>query len=208
MREISEAKCISRVKRKTNCRKVILILLAILALQFAAVEVSVICSGKSDDVAQTDYLIILGAGINGETVSLSLRERLIAGVKYLKEYPDTTVIVSGGQGRGEAITEAEAMKRFLVANGVEESRILLETKSTSTMENFKNCRDIIVQKTGIPVSDITFITNNFHILRAKMLAGRNGLHTRAISCKTPEQVVVQMYFREYLALIKSFLVDR
>lgn len=177
-------------------------------IQFTAVEGLLISSSKSDAETRTDYLIILGAGINGEALSLALYERLLAGLRYLEKYPDTRVVVSGGQGPGEAITEAEAMRRFLVSGGVDEGRILLESSSTSTMENFKFSKRLIEQKTGQPVSDITFITNSFHILRSKMLAGRNGLKAYAISSGTPEQVIVQMYFREYFALLKSLLVDR
>lgn len=183
-------------------------MLVIGIIQFAAVEGLLISSSKSDAETRTDYLIILGAGINGETLSLALYERLLAGLRYLEKYPDTRVVVSGGQGPGEAITEAEAMRRFLVSSGVDEGSILLESSSTSTMENFKFSKRLIEQKTGQPVSDITFITNSFHILRSKMLAGRNGLKAYAISSGTPEQVIVQMYFREYFALIKSLLIDK
>ncbi len=184
------------------------ILLATVIFQFAAVESLLIFNGRADTEKKTDYLIILGAGINGETLSLALYERLLVGLQYLKKYPDAQVVVSGGQGPGESITEAEAMRRFLVSKGVDESRILLENSSTSTMENFGFSKAIIEQKTGRRVYEITFITNSFHILRSRILAGRNGLKAYALSCKTPEQVIVQMYFREYFALIKSLLVDR
>lgn len=199
---------ISRVKRKPKYKGIIAILFAAAILQFAAIECLLIYNAKSDTETRTDYLIILGAGIKGETLSLSLYERLMVGLRYLEKYPDVQVVVSGGQGRFEAITEAEAMRRFLVSSGIDESRIHLESRSTSTMENFAFSKKLIEHKTGEPVSDITYITNSFHILRSKMLAGRNGFNAHALSCKTPEQVIVQMYFREYFALFKSFLIDR
>lgn len=208
MREIVEAKIISRVQRKRNYGKVIAVLLIILLLQFVALECLIILNGRSDEEVSSDYLIILGARVNGEEISLTLKSRLDAGLMYLLRHPDTKVVVTGGQGKGETIEEAEAMRRFLVENGIKESRIIVEPVSTSTMENFKLSRDLIMQKTGKPVSEITFVTNDFHVLRAKMLARRNGLNAHAISCETPRQVIVQVYLREYLALIKSFLVDR
>jgi uncharacterized SAM-binding protein YcdF (DUF218 family) len=208
LREIVEAKVISRVRRKRNYGKVIATLLIIFLLQFVVLECLIASNGRSDETIRSEYLFILGAGLNGEEISLTLQSRLDAGLQYLLKYPDVKVVVTGGQGRGEDITEAEAMRRFLAANGIDESRIIVEPSSTSTMENFKLSVDLIRQKTGKPVSDITFVTNDFHILRAKMLARRNGLNARAISCKTPRQVVIQMYFREYFALVKSFLIDR
>lgn len=208
MNSVKEFKIISKVKRKSRLKRILSILLLFAIIQFAVVEGLLVSSGKSDAETRTDYLIVLGAGINGETPSLALQKRLVAATGYLKKYPDVHVVVSGGQGRGEDITEAEAMRRFLVSNGIDESRILLESRSTSTMENFKFSKQLMEQKTGKPVTEITYITNSFHILRSKLLAGRNGLEAHAISCETPIQVIVQMYFREYLALFKSLLVDR
>jgi len=207
LRGISETKVISRVRRKTNNNKIILPILVILLLQFLAVEGLIIYNGTPDPQTKTDYLIILGAGLKGDVPSISLRERLNAGAEYLKKYPDTVVVVSGGKGRGETITEAEAMKKYLVSEGIDENRILTETRATSTMENFRLSRKLIELKTGKPLREVSFVTNNFHLLRAKMLAERNGLTAHAISPKK-ELIVIPSYLREYFALIKSFAVDR
>lgn len=208
MNSINEAKIISRVRRETNYKKIIIAILVIVILQFAAVECLIFSKGHSDPEVKTNYLVILGAGIKGEDISLALQERLNLGLHYLEKYPDTKAIVTGGQGRGEDITEAEAMKRFLVSKGIAEDRIIVEDKATSTMENFYLSREIIIENSGENETDITFVTNTFHILRAKMLASRNGFNAHAICAKTPTVVIVKSYFREYFALIKSFVVDR
>jgi uncharacterized SAM-binding protein YcdF (DUF218 family) len=83
-----------------------------------------------------DYAIVLGAKVNGETPSLSLRYRLEATLNYANQYPHVKLVLSGGQGTDEYISEAEAMRRYLVENGVSEERLLLESKSTSTYETF------------------------------------------------------------------------
>ena len=80
-----------------------------------------------------DVLIVLGCAVRGERVSLTLKLRLDAALEYLEHSPNTAVIVSGGKGDGENISEAEAMKRYLAAHGVDESRIITEDKSTSTV---------------------------------------------------------------------------
>ncbi|HEX2944829.1 MAG TPA: YdcF family protein [Clostridia bacterium] len=207
MRGISEAKVISRVKRKTSRKRYILPIVMILLLQFLAIECLIIFSGYSDTPVKTDYLIILGAGLKGDIPNVSLRERLAAGVQYLEKNPYTIVVVSGGQGRGETITEAEAMKKYLVSKGIDEGRILSEPRASSTMENFKFSRELIEANAGKQVREVAFITNSFHILRAKMLAERNGFNAHAISGKTV-QIVIPSYIREYFALIKSFVFDR
>ena len=196
----------NRIKR--TIKRLIPAILVLLVVQFVVVELLLIGNAVPDQEKETEYLIILGAGLNGETPSLSLYERLKTGLDYLLKYPDTKVVVSGGQGRGESITEAEAMRRYLIANGISHDRILSESMATSTMENFKYSKKLIEEVTGKPVGEISFVTSSFHILRSKMLAKRNGLKAYAISSKTPDQVIIQMYFREYFAFFKSLIIDR
>lgn len=206
MRVIKEAKFISRVKRKTNTGKIVLVILILLILQFMAIEGLIILGGRSDSETRTDYLLILGAGLDGDSVSSCLKSRLDAGLHYLKKYPDVIVVVSGGcEGSGD-MTEAEAMREYLLAEGIDENRILLEPNATNTMENFRFAKELIKGKTGEPVPDITFATNGFHILRAKMLAGRNNLNAYAITADTGYAYPI-FYIKEYFALIKSFILD-
>lgn len=145
------------------------------------------------------FAVILGAKVNGETPSLSLQFRLDAALKYAKEYPNIKLILSGGQGPGENITEAEAMKRYLIENGISEDRLLLEEHSTSTYEN------ILFSKKLLPASinTITIITSDFHLSRARILASTLGLQSDAISAKTPRAVEFKLTTRERLALLKT-----
>ena len=203
---IKQQKVVSRVRRKTGYRKVILILLCVAVIQFAAVIGLIFACASSDPETETDYLLILGAAVIGDEPSPSLYERLKTGTDYLERHPDTIVIVSGGQGKGEEITEAEAMRRYLVAAGIDESRIITEPRASNTNENFKFSKKLVEQRSGVPAGDITFVTNGYHILRSRMLAGRNGLKAHALASENVRGTAV-MYLREYFALIKSFLFD-
>jgi len=207
LRAIKEAKVISRVRRKTNTGKIVIILLAAFILQFMAVMALITFGGTSDPEARTEYLIILGAELYGETPSEALYQRLDTGIAYLRKYPDTIVIVSGGQGRGEDITEAEAMYRYLVANGIDENRIIKETGATSTMENFRFSKKLIEQREGNFTGEITFVTNRYHIFRSRMLAKRNGIKARALAAGS-SGTKASAYLREYLAFYKSLIFDR
>jgi len=185
----------------------IFFVIALWLISFAIVEVLIIYKSGSDTEREADYLIILGSGLNGEEPSLTLQERLYKGIEYLDKYTKTKVIVSGGQGRGERITEAEAMKRFLIDKGIDEDRIIKEDKATSTMENFVFSKELIIADGGSEKSVIAIITNDFHIMRSKMLARRNGIEPYAISCRTPLLVLPNCYIREYFAVGKSYLFD-
>jgi uncharacterized SAM-binding protein YcdF (DUF218 family) len=177
-------------------------------ISFFIIEFLIVYNSVPDTEQKADYLIVLGAGLNGEEPSLTLLERLYKGLEYLNKNTDTKVIVSGGKGQGERIAEAEAMKRFLVDNGVDEARIIKEDKSTSTMENFVFSKELIIGDGGSEKSVIAIITNDFHIMRSKMLARRNGIEPYAISCRTPLPVLPNCYIREYFAVVKSYFFDR
>lgn len=93
-------------------------------------------SAHDDPEEGADVLIVLGCAVHGERVSLTLSYRLDRAIEYLNANPNTVAIVSGGQGQGESISEAEAMRRYMVNRGIANERIIMEDKSTSTEENF------------------------------------------------------------------------
>jgi uncharacterized SAM-binding protein YcdF (DUF218 family) len=150
---------------------------------------------------EAEFIIILGARVKGTTPSLSLQYRIDAAASYLNRNPQAIAVASGGQGPGEEITEAEAIKQGLMDHGVEESRIIMEDKSTSTIENIKFSKQLIPKdlKKGLLVS------NDFHLFRAKMIAKDQDLDLDGLPAKTPTVAILKSYTREYLAISKYFL---
>ena len=139
-------------------RIVLAALLVLGAAVFAVFEAPVISNAKTDAAPQSDYLIVLGAGVNGSAPSLSMVNRLEAALDYLEAYPDAVAIVSGGQGAGEDVTEASAMHDWLIAHGVPESRIVQEEQSTSTRENLENSFAIIRSRGGDPADGVAVVS--------------------------------------------------
>ena len=134
---------------------------------------------------------MLGAGVNGTVPSQALRERLEAAQDYLARYPEAVAVLSGAQGDGEAITEAQCMYDWLTARGVEPARLRLETKATTTEENLRCSLDLIEAETGTRPAQIAVISGEYHLLRAELLARRAGAkalgvpsytHDRAFYC--------------------------
>jgi uncharacterized SAM-binding protein YcdF (DUF218 family) len=148
-----------------------------------------------------DYIIILGARVKGTTPSLALQYRIDAAAQYLKDNQTTIAIASGGKGDGEYISEALAIKNGLVEQGVDEERIILESKSTDTVENITYSMKLIPDNltTGLIVS------NNFHIYRAKLIAKDLGLKLAGLPANTPAIAIPKSYSREYLAITKYFI---
>ncbi len=188
--------------------KVILGLFIVWLISFVVVLTIIFTSAISEQNEEVDSVIVLGAGLKDETPTLVLQERLDYTIEYLNKNPDTKAIVSGGQGFGETITEAEGMKRYLVSHGIPEDKIIKEERSTSTYENMIYSKKLYEKIMGKKLGRVMIITNDFHMFRSKLLAKRAGLKPYGISSATPWYVYPNVLLREYLAVFKSLILDR
>lgn len=151
-----------------------------------------------------DFAIVLGAKVDQDgTPSLTLLYRLQETVKYMESYPHVTVVVSGGQGEDEPISEADMMYTYLVEAGIDESRIIREDQATSTYENLLFSKELL----PYDVNKVTLITSDFHIARAKLLAEKLDLEVDVVAAKTPKVVENKLHFREKLALVKALVFN-
>ncbi len=150
-----------------------------------------------------DAVIVLGCGLraDGVTISLSLEERLLSAIEYSKENPEAIIVVSGGQGSNENVSESFAMKEFLVENGVSSEKVIMENKSTSTFENFEFSKEILDNYFNSEYKT-AFITNDYHIFRASFTAKKVGYNSTHFYADTPSYITPASYFREVLAVVK------
>ena len=152
---------------------------------------------------KTEAVIILGCQVRGEEPSAMLKNRLDAALDVLRENPEAVCIASGGKGDNENISEAECMRRYLIANGIEDERIYVEDKSESTEENLAFSRDIL-ENLGIS-DNIMIVTSEFHQYRAAVYAAKNGLQTGAHSAKTPVWNLLNYWVREWGTLVMAYI---
>lgn len=152
-----------------------------------------------------DAIVVLGCGIRGERLSVGLKSRLDAVIERYKENPDALIVVSGGQGPQEDITEALAMERYLVSQGVPKELIIKEEKATSTYENFAFSKQILDEM--LPFNyKICYVTNEYHIYRAGILAGQAGFDdVNHIHSSTLWYTLVSNTLRETLAVVKAYV---
>lgn len=152
---------------------------------------------------KTDAVIILGCQVRGEEPSVMLKNRLDAALDVLRENPEAVCIASGGKGDNENISEAECMRRYLIANGIEDARIIVEDKSESTEENLAFSREILG---NLGISDnIMIVTSEFHQYRAAVYAKKNGLQTGSHSAKTPAWNLLNYWVREWATLAAAYI---
>ena len=144
-------------------------------------------------------VVVLGCKVKNGAPSLMLGRRLNAAYEYLTEEPDVKVIVSGGKGDDEIISEAQCMRDYLVDRGIAPERIYMEDKSTDTDENLRFSQDII-RREGLP-EHITIVTDGFHQLRSDMKAEKLGMRAYNISAHTPWWLVPTYWVREWFGII-------
>ena len=179
-------------------------------LVFGALLGQVLSGARDDIIGDPKAMVILGCQLHDWGPSVMLQDRLDKALEYLEDYPDITVVVSGGQGTNEPTTEAEGMADYLVEHGISRERIILESQSHNTNQNLRwSARHLA--EAGIDVKDgVIIVSNGFHLTRVRMLAGRAGYENvstlAAPSSHLPSRL--KMYIREPIAMVKSFVLDR
>lgn len=179
---------------------------SLLMLAFIVIEMLVIYGMQQRKALwECEYLIVLGAKVDGKNLTDALRQRLDCAVAYLKKHKNCRVVVSGGQGHGELITEAEAMATYLKKCGIEEKRILKEDKSTTTRENLKFSGELILEKEKKSIEELKvgIVTNSFHVFRAECIAKQEGYQkVLMLSAPTTKIMLPNYMVREFFGVIK------
>lgn len=154
------------------------------------------------EIPDLEYLIVLGAHVDGTRLTLALLERTRRALQYLEKNPDTKAVLSGGKGEGEDISEALAMREYLVAHGIDPERLILEERSTSTAENLKFSLDLI----GLDHS-VGVVTNHFHVFRGTAIGRKCGCkEIYPIPSKYRTWRLLIYIPREILAILKDKLI--
>lgn len=177
-------------------------------LLFIFVEGLIIRQRLKSPTEEADYLIVLGAKVNGTTPSKILKYRIEKAAEYLEAHADTKVIVSGGKGADEGISEAEAMYNGLLERGIAKERIILESQSTSTKENLDFSKSLLEAK-GVNLNEqnILVVTTDFHVLRAVQIAEKTGFqNVEGLAAKSVWYLIPTNYVREFLAVVKDKLM--
>lgn len=164
--------------------------------------------GGCDNVTyDEDAVVVLGAGVRGDRVTVPLARRLDTAVEYYKKNPDALIVVTGGQGYQESVTEAYAMEKYLLEHGIPEEKIIKEEKATSTNENMRFSKEIL---DGCFEEDysVTVITNEFHIYRGVTIAKNEGFeNVTHKGAPIKWYNVMPCYLRESLAVLKMWAFD-
>ncbi|MBR3811750.1 MAG: YdcF family protein [Agathobacter sp.] len=169
----------------------------------AVVETGCIVRANMKKPTENATAVVLGCRVYGERASLSLVERLEAAYEYLLENPEAACVVSGGQGDGENISEAECMYRWLVAKGIDKERIYKEEESTSTEENIAFSKEVI--RDNSLNERIAIVTSEYHSYRAGMIAKKNDMVFGTAPGQTAIWLFPTFYVRELYAILSEWI---
>ena len=152
-------------------------------------------------------IIILGCQIRKDgTLTKLLKGRVDRAIEFSKMQKEKTgkdiiFVPSGGKGNDEIISEAEAMKKYLIEQGIKKENIWVEDKSKNTYENIKFSNNIIKNK--IENAKIAFSTTNYHVFRAGSIASEQNINIEGIGAKTKSYFWVNAFIREFIATLVS-----
>lgn len=188
---------------------------------FLVVELMIAWSAATTTRRTAEYVIVLGAKVRGGELSNSLKKRLNKALEYAEKHPNTVLILSGGKGEDEEISEARAMYEYLHYNGIPDSQMLLEDQSVNTVQNITYSKKVIdrqeqyramVAKESLKDSykersdsvKIAVLTSNYHVFRAKSIARKLGIRNiSGIAAPGDPVLAVHMWVRECFAVLKD-----
>ena len=187
-------------------RKMVICLLIILGIYLVTMLSIIGKHGLKNTTTFTeDFVLVLGSGLKGEELLPTLKYRLDKCLEYMQHNPGALILVSGGQGKRETIRESEAMKRYLVANGVNEHQIKEERQSKNTRQNMQFSKTILDNQVPSGNYSVVCITSDFHAYRANKLAKKAGLNVNHFNSKTVWYIYPTAYIRETFSVIKMWL---
>jgi len=172
-------------------------------LFFGAIEGTIMTRFSAQANPGADYMIILGAQWKPQGPSYVLQKRLDTAIDYLQENPDTQVIVSGGQGSNEPISEAQGMSEYLIKSGISVERIIKEDNSTSTYENLSFSGELFDKAN----QRVVLVTSNFHVYRVEQIAKKQGYaQAEGLAAPSHPAMVANNMMREFFGVLKDWWI--
>lgn len=198
------------------------------AIIFMITEICIGWGAFTARAQAADYVIVLGAKVQGTYPSNSLRARMDRALEYSMEHPNTILVLSGGKGEGEDISEARIMFDYLLERGVPARNMLIEDQSSNTAENITFSRKVIERQEYYKAQAaqahlrekyrarsegdeirVGVLTSNYHVFRAKAIAKKQGIwNPVGIASSGDPVLAVHMWIREGFAVLKDKFMGR
>lgn len=187
------------VRRGGRALCVAVAILVVCIVMTAAAETILMVRAAVNRPPENTTAVVLGCSVKGTRPSTVLYERLSAAYHYLEMNPEAVCVLSGGQGEGEDISEAECMYRYLTGRGIAPERLFLEDASRNTQENLEFSMQVLMDH-GVD-GPITIITSEFHAYRASQVARQLGIESYSTPSGTFFLYLPTFYVRELYGIL-------
>lgn len=198
-------KALSELRKKKPLRILTNIFCVLFAVGLAGAAVisglmiNAIRTGPAEDAT----VVVLGCLVKDGRPSQTLLSRINAAKEYLETHPDAKCVLSGGKGDDEEISEAECMYTELVKAGVEEDRLFIEDRSTSTRENLAFTSELI-KENGL-TEEIAIVTNEYHEYRAGLIAKKLGISAGSVPAASSPGLLPVYWIRELFGVVYEWV---
>lgn len=178
---------------------------ALLFICCVAITVFYALRAKRQERAAPDVVIVLGAGLRDGRPSRILRCRLRAAMDAALRY-GVAILVTGGKGKRESITEAESMRRYLIAEGFPKDKILYKEQARNTLENLKFSEEVL--RPLFPEGcRVLIATSDFHCFRSAQLAKKLFQEVSMLPVPSAWYMWLNFYLRETLSMINYYWLE-
>lgn len=191
-------------KRKGRMLMQLVLCIILIGVLCYAALIAMVCWKETHVPAVDHYdaIVVLGAQVREDgTPSIQLQWRLEAAIKAWQQSP-CLIVTCGAQGDDEPLPEGVAMRDFLVANGIPEDQVLMDTSSFNTRQNLHNAAQLLADYED---ATVCIVTSDFHLPRSMALAADEGLKATGIGSPTKLEFWAKNHFREALAWVKYWL---
>lgn len=182
-------------------RTILIVLLVVAAFMAVVTGTNIHSASKGSPDPEADYVIVLGAGVNGTEPSASLRERIAAAQSYAEAYPNAILILSGSQGPNEDISEGLCMYNKLTEAGIDPNRLYIEDQADDTEQNIQFSLELIAEVFGETPDTVCIISSEYHLLRAGLHGEELGITPVLYPARTANRLYYcNMFLREIVAI--------
>ena len=188
-------------KKDTERARIIEKVLCALLLVNSLTSAAILYLGNDEvNAERADAVIVLGHNLLNNELSETLQKRLDAALIIARENEECPIIVTGGYTGNSTITEAEAMRDYLVSNGIEAGRIIEEENAQDTIDNIRYSLDYLDDN-----DEVIIVSSRYHCLRAKLICSYYGLNAKAVGTDFPQLYIMNKLMHEKLGIAKFVL---
>jgi uncharacterized SAM-binding protein YcdF (DUF218 family) len=134
---------------------------------------AVLSWGLQDDARPADAIVVMGAAQYAGHPSPALRARLDHAVTLWERGLAPRMILTGGTGTGETVSEAAVSRTYVLSRGVSDTAILLENEGRTSSESLHSAAELMHAR---GMHEAIIVSDPFHMLRLEILGRRFGIN--------------------------------